>query len=166
MRKNLLISLLVIISIVIASSVFIFRALYPSRTVFYGSLFVSDAGRSHGGFEYNASWNATLTVENGIGDLKLVLDVGLGDVLEKHEYHVTDFAKDQSKISMKIDGEPVILIWIKKDIVWNHMYDEYYIASWGSDAPPEEVRGTISPKIFPVISDFWYVELRLGMIKV
>lgn len=95
---------------------------------------MSDAGRSLGGFQYNAEWNATLVVENARGTLKLVLDTGLGDALTKHEYLVSDFIVDANKINMRIDGQPVVLIWIENEVVWEHAYDRQYIASWGSDA--------------------------------
>jgi len=38
--------------------------------------------------------------------------------------------------------------------------DGYYIASWGGDAPNEEIRGAISPEVFG-LPDHYYVELRL-----
>lgn len=124
-------------------------------------MFVSDAGRSHGGFEYTAGWNATLTVRGSTGTLKLVFDVGLGDALQKHEYGVSDFGKDQDSITMKLDGNTVTLIWVEEDGVWDHAYDKHYIASWGGDAPSEEIRGIISPTTFPGLASHYYIELRL-----
>lgn len=126
-----------------------------------GSLFVSDAGRSHGGFEYNAEWNATLSVTGRTGTLRFVLNLGLGDALEKHEYRVTDFEMQPATITMRIEGQSVMLVWMEEDRIWDHSYDMHYIASWGSEAPPDEIRGTIFPSHFPGLADFWYVELRL-----
>jgi len=126
-----------------------------------GSFFVSDAGRSHGGFEYNAEWDATLSLVGGDGVLTLELNVGLGDALKRHKYNVTDYSIDSKKISMKIDGKEVVLELVEKDKVWNGQFDNYYIASWGSDAPPEEIIGKISPTIFPGLELHYYVELRL-----
>ncbi len=133
----------------------------PKSETLSGSLFVSDAGKSHGGFEYNAEWNATLDVSGSSGTLKLVLNVGLGDALNKHEFIVTDFTRDSTRISMKLDGHPVTLVWVEKDVIWDGKYDKYYIASRGNDSPLEEIRGSISPKDFPGLIDSYYVELRL-----
>lgn len=124
-------------------------------------MFASDAGKSHGGFEYNAEWNATLVVRDNTGTLKLELDIGLGDALKKHEYSVTEFIQDRDKVSMKVDGRPIVLVWVTSDEIWNHTYDAYYIASWGSDSPPEELRGEISSITFPGLGDSYYLELRL-----
>jgi len=35
------------------------------------------------------------------------------------------------------------------------------LASWGGDAPQNELSGSISPTIFPGLNSAWYVELRL-----
>jgi len=161
MKKSLLFVVTAIAAIIVVAAVFLLHAFRPSPVALHGSLFVSDAGQSHGGFEYNAEWNATLTAEGSAGTLKFVLNVGLGDALTKHEYRITDFIKESGKIRMRIDGQALVLVWIDNDAIWNRMYDNYYIASWGSDAPPEEMRGTISPKIFPGLADHYYVELRL-----
>jgi len=126
-----------------------------------GSMFVSDAGKSHGGFEYTATWNASLQVSGGTGTLTLVLRIGLGDALTKHQYGVTNFSKNSTNISMKLDGSPVTLVWIDSDPIWNGTFNHYYVASWGGYAPQDEIRGNISPTIFPGLTSFWYVELRL-----
>lgn len=124
-------------------------------------MFVSDAGMSHGGFEYTATWNATLELSGSTGTLRLVLNVGLGDALTEHQFAITDFARNSADVSMKIDGRPVTLVWIENDPVWNGTFDRYYVASWGSDAPQNELRGSISPTIFPGLNSAWYIELRL-----
>lgn len=151
----------VVVTIMLVSSMFLLQGTRPSPVVLRGSLFVSDAGRSHGGFEYNAEWNATLTVDGAIGSLKLVLHVGLSDALTRHEYRITDFVQEPGKVSLKIEGRPVVVVWTERDEIWGRIYDRHYIASWGSDAPLEELRGTISPAIFSGLVGFWYVELRL-----
>jgi len=126
-----------------------------------GSMFVSDAGRSHGGFEYNALYKAELDIDHGNGVLRLVLESGLGDTLDKREYLVSNFKMTTERISMKIEGAEVVLEWVKSDLVWDHQYDNHYIAAWGGDAPAEEIRGVISPEIFPGLASHYYVELRL-----
>lgn len=133
----------------------------PSGELMTGSMFVSDAGRSHGGFEYTATWNASLELSGSTGTLSLLLNLGLGDALTEHQFAITDFTKNSTNVSMKIDGRPVTLVWIDDDQIWNGTFDRYYVASWGGDAPQNEVRGVISPTTFPGLSSPWYVELRL-----
>jgi len=54
-------------TVVIVTVVFLNQQSQPPSTVLVGSMFVSDAGRSHGGFEYNAEWNATLSIRGASG---------------------------------------------------------------------------------------------------
>jgi hypothetical protein len=130
-----------------------------------GTFFVSDAGESHGGFEFTAEYNAEFDVTNGIGTLTLTQIIGLGDPLEKHVYSITDLQIDKNnKITMNIDDNPVELIFLESDEIWNHQFDNHYIASWGGFAPDNEIKGVISPTIFPGLPDFWYVELRIPAI--
>ncbi len=131
------------------------------QTTYAGSLFASDAGQSHGGFEYTATWTATLKVSGGSGTLAIALETGLGDAITKHEYAVTDFSSSADSLSMKLGGQTLVLPFQSKDNVWGGQFDGYYIASWGGDAPPGEVRGTISPTYFPGLGPLYYVELRL-----
>src|SRR3989304_8960655 len=63
MKRSLLLILTAIAAIVFVTAVFLFQVFLSTPLVLRGSFFVSDAGRSHGGFEYNAEWNATLTVK-------------------------------------------------------------------------------------------------------
>jgi hypothetical protein len=138
----------------------------PETRTFAASMFVSDAGQSHGGFEYNAEWTANLTVVGDTGMLRLTLKTGLGDALTKHEYTVTEFRKDDPTlswrlISFSLNGNPVKLVLIGNDTIWKGQFSNYYIASWGAEAPGEEIRGLIKPTYFEGLADFWYVELRL-----
>jgi len=126
-----------------------------------GTMFVSDAGQSHGGFEYTASYYANLTITGKKGVLNLTLEIGLGDALEKHEYEITDFSLSEDRITMRIEGAYVTLVWVENDTVWDHEYDNCYIASWGSESPQSEIRGEISPSTFPGLVQHYYVELRL-----
>ena len=130
-----------------------------------GTFFVSDAGESHGGFEFTAEYKAEFDVTNGIGTLTITQITGLGDPLEKHVYSITDLRIEKNdKITMNIDGNPVELIFVESDEIWNHQFDNHYIASWGGFAPENEIKGVISPTIFPGLPDFWYVELRIPAI--
>ncbi len=126
-----------------------------------GSLFVSDAGQSHGGFEYTASYNVSVQAKSGQGVMTAGLNVGLGDTLTKHEFAVTDLLVNEDRVSMRVDGQLVELLWTPVDSVWSHEFDRYYIASWGSSAPSEEIRGSVSPSVFPGVPASYYVELRL-----
>ncbi len=87
--------------------------------------------------------------------------MGLGDVLTKHEFAATDFTENSINVFMKIDGQPVTMVWIESDPSWNGAYNHYYVASWGGYAPQNEISGSISPNDFPGLTSFWYVELRL-----
>ena len=68
------------------------------------------------------------------------------------------------KITMNKDGNYVELIFVESDEIWNHLFDNHYIASWGGFAPENEIKGVISPTIFLGLPDFWYVELRIPAI--
>ena len=59
--------------------------------------------------------DASLTVRGSAGKLRLVLNMGLGDPLQKHEYNVSAYSRDQNRISMKTDGNQVALIWVEED---------------------------------------------------
>ncbi len=127
-----------------------------------GTFFISDAGESHGGFEFTAEYKTEFDVTNGRGNLIITQIIGLGDPLEKHVYSITDLnIKKNNKITMNIDNYPVELIFVRSDEIWNHQFDNNYIASWGGFAPENEIKGVISPIIFPGLPDFWYVELRI-----
>jgi hypothetical protein len=126
-----------------------------------GTFFVSDAGQSHGGFEFNAEYSAEFNVQNGKGTLTFTLVIGLDDPLTRHTYSITDLQIKPRRIIMNIDDKPLEFILVKNDKVWNHQFDNNYIAAWGSDAPKREFKGSISPSLFPGLVDFWYVELRI-----
>jgi hypothetical protein len=140
---------------------------YPEKPIFdslqtEGTFFVSDAGESHGGFEFTAEYKTEFDVTNGRGTLIITQITGLGDPLEKHVYSITDLKINElDRITMNIDDNPVELVFVESDEIWNHQFDNNYIASWGGFAPENEIKGMISPTIFPGLPDFWYVELRI-----
>ena len=140
---------------------------YPEKPIYdslqtEGTFFVSDAGESHGGFEFTADYKTEYDVTDGRGTLTITQITGLGDPLEKHVYSITDLKINKmKKIKMNIDDNPVELIFVESDEIWNHQFDNNYIASWGGFAPENEIKGLISPTIFPGLPDFWYVELRI-----
>ena len=140
---------------------------YPEKPIFdllqtEGTFFVSDAGESHGGFEFTAEYLTEFDVKNGRGTLSITQISGLGDPLEKHVYSITDLKINElDRITMNIDDDPVELVFVESDEIWNHQFDNNYIASWGGFAPENEIKGMISPTIFPGLPDFWYVEFRI-----
>ena len=163
-RDILLFVVPAIILILLVGVVVIPHVIAPKEPqVYSGSLFVSDAGQSHGGFEYTASWDAVMKISGKAGVLDLTLNVGLGDVLTKHHFNITQFALDPStkQLSFVIDGIPISMVNLAHDQIWNGTYDGYYVASWGGYAPAEEKIGSIAPSAFPGVADFWYIELRL-----
>ena len=140
---------------------------YPGKSIYdslqtEGTFFISDAGEAHGGFEFTAEYKTEFDVTNGRGNLIITQITGLGDPLEKHVYSITDLKiKKNNKITMNLDNYPVELIFVNSDEIWNHQFDNNYIASWGGFAPENEIKGVISPIIFPGLPDFWYVELHI-----
>ncbi len=138
-----------------------------------GSMFISDAGESHGGFEFTADYKVTLAPSHGVvmysGDevtMELVLRIGLGDPLSAHEVDVRityDPASD--RICMTMVKTTFQLVHVFEDTVWDHEFDGHYIASWGGYAPEEEIRGLIGPTAFG-LPDHYYIELRLDIVVV
>ena len=108
---------------------------YPGKSIYdslqtEGTFFISDAGESHGGFEFTAEYKSEFDVTNGRGNLIITQIFGLGDPLEKHVYSITDLKiKKNNKITLNIDNYPVELIFVKSDEIWNHQFDNNYIAS-------------------------------------
>ncbi len=135
-----------------------------------GSMFISDAGATHGGFEFTASYKVRLSPVLGTpvytGDevyVRLELEVGLGDPLSVHELLMrVIYAPESDEIHLTIAKTRFQLVHVLEDTVWDHEFDGYYIASWGGSAPPEEIRGNIGPRAFG-LPDHYYVELRLDM---
>lgn len=135
-----------------------------------GSMFISDAGSSHGGFEYTASYYANLTpVEPSqilSGDqvvLDLALEIGLGDALEKHSYSFQIVYNPLTNtVCLKDSDITIALAYVGSDTVWDHEWDGYFIASWGGYAPADEIRGVIDPTWFG-LPEHYYIELRLKL---
>jgi len=87
------------------------------------------------------------------------------DKLEKHEYIVILQEYNSDEMKLLIDGREVILEWVEEDEVWNHKWDNHYIASFGVNMPESDKIGKIKPKIFPGLYAHYYVELRLPKIN-
>ena len=104
-----------------------------------------------------------MIVTISIGTLNLTLNVGLGDPLQQHTFKITRFRTGQAdtNLSFVIGEYNIIMVNITHDAIWNGTFDNYYAATRGSYTPPSEIIGTITPKAFPGLVDFWYVDLRL-----
>jgi len=144
-------------------------AIYPYQVTFGdGSLYVNDAASSHGGFEYAAEYGVSVeqacngtVIEGHIAGLVFTLKTGLGDALRVHELDLQLTYDDEDNQIVLVGHEITIrLVKVEQDRVWNHAWDGYYIASFGSSAPVGEIMGEISPQVFG-LPDQYYVELRL-----
>ena len=159
--------LVTVLAILLIGIFLVVEVIAPSspqtETQYAGTFFVSDAGESHRGFEYTASWNATMTIVGSKGVLNLTLNVGLGDALKQHIFEITQFRAYQTNnsLSFAIGQYKIVMTNITHDSIWNGTFDNYYTASWGGYAPYSEIIGTITPQAFPGLANFWYVELRL-----
>ena len=124
-----------------------------------GTFYANDCGVSHGGHEWAGSYSASLTVEGTKGDLNIVLEIGLGDYLDRHDFKITDFSETSETISFKIDGRQVRLSYVEEDTIWNGEYNNHYIAN-NSDDQSEQI-GIIPIEVFYGLSFHFYIELRL-----
>ena len=137
-------------------------ALSPrSAGTLYGTLFINEAGRSNStASSVTASYNATLTAQNGNGSILFTFLSGT-DLLGQHLFPMTNYTISINQVSMTLGGHSSILPWEDNDTIWAHQYDSNYIASWGPSAPGYEVRGTVSPSVFGLPSGD-YVEFRFA----
>lgn len=125
----------------------------------YGTLFINEAGMSNSTAGYEtASYNATLTANNGNGSILFTFLSGT-DLLATHLVSISNYTISVNQISMTIGGHQVLMPWEDNDTIWAGQYDNNYIASWGGSAPSYEIRGTVSPTIFGLPSHS-YVEFR------
>ncbi|MFX1424707.1 MAG: hypothetical protein ACFFB2_20490 [Promethearchaeota archaeon] len=133
--------------------------------VFEGSMFSSDAGISHGGFEWTASYTARWSISkkffNGI--LNLTLDKGLGshfnNGVNSVEIPITDFFFNGSAISFINQDFQVILDFVEYDTIWGGTYNNQYIAIQSLNS--SEICGSIDPLMVPGFIEWFYIELRL-----
>ncbi len=147
----------IIVSVVFVG--FAFKALAPaSNGTMFGSFFVNEGGYANATSGASGSYNLTLTANSGSGTILFTFLSG-NDVVQNHVVTFTNYTIDSNKISMVIGGHTVILPWEDNDTIWNHQYDNNYIASSGPNAPPAEMRGQISASVFGLPSND-YVEFR------
>ena len=131
----------------------------------YGIFYINDSGELKGGWEYTQAYYANLTINNGIGKLKInVIPDAMGNKLTKHNFSVVLKNYTDDKMILLIGGKKVILEWIEHDDVWNKWHN-HYIASYGKYMDDDETIGKIRPNVFPGVGNHYYVELRLPKIN-
>lgn len=129
------------------------------RKEFFGSFYANDSGISHGGFEWGGEYDATLLINGTKGDLILEFSIGIGDYLTKHEFTVSDFSEAGGSLSFKINGKPILLVFVENDRIWNGQYNNHYIGNNSDDA--SERLGLLPVEVFTGLKAHYYVELRL-----
>jgi hypothetical protein len=125
-----------------------YQALAPaSNGVLLGTLFVNEGGYSNATSTKTASYNVTLTAQKGSGSLLLTFLSGT-DLVQNHLLSFANYTISTNHVSMVISGHAITMPWEDNDTVWNHQYDNNYIASSGPSAPAYEVRGQVSASVF------------------
>jgi hypothetical protein len=125
-----------------------YQVLAPaSNGVLFGTLFVNEGGYSNATSTQTASYNVTLTAQKGSGSLLLTFLSG-SDLVQNHLLYFTNYTIDTNHVAMVISGSAITMPWEDNDTVWNHQYDNNYIASSGPSAPAYEVRGQVSTSLF------------------
>jgi len=138
-----------------------YQVLAPSSNgVLFGTLFVNEGGYSNATSTQTGTYNVTLTAQKGSGSILLSFLSG-SDLVQNHLLAFTNYTIDTNKVSMAISGHTLTLPWEDNDTVWNHQYDNNYIASWGPSAPAYEVRGQVTGAVFGLTSAA-YVEFRFA----
>jgi hypothetical protein len=134
-------------------------ALSPKEAgTMFGTLFINEGGYSNSTAGATASYNATLTANNGNGSILFTFLSGT-DLMQDHLLSMTNYTISVNQISMTVAGHSVLLPWEDNDTVWAGVYNNNYIASWGPTAPGYELRGQVSPSIFGLPPNS-YVEFR------
>lgn len=127
---------------------------------FMGSFYVNHAGEPTSDPPCYAEFNVTLVVLNSSGSLEFNRTGGaLNVTLTSLPVHC--LCRSNEQVSFTIVGRELRLIWDPVDPVWNGMYSDHYIASYGSEASSQAIRGSIWAGDFPGLPLHYYVELRL-----
>lgn len=136
----------------------------PSKTAsMTGTLFVSSSGRltsGPSGAAYTAEYNVTLSASSGMGTMNLTLVSNTTDLLQQHDFAVSDFVVSPNNLTMVFAGNSVNLGWINNSTVLTSA-NGTYTGSWGPNAPASELWGSISPSDFPGIPSGYYVLLSV-----
>ncbi|UCG03225.1 MAG: hypothetical protein JSW11_04385, partial [Candidatus Heimdallarchaeota archaeon] len=139
---------LVIVGLLVVQLIFLTN-LQSEFVVFEGSMFASDAGISHGGFEWTASYNARWLISRKSSDgiMNITLSEGLGSHFSNGvtsvEIPITDFFFNGSSIGFLIQNMEVFLDFVEYDTIWDGMYNNQFIAVQSLNS--SEICGSIDP---------------------
>jgi hypothetical protein len=140
---------------------FAYQVLAPANNgVLFGTLFVNEGGYSNATSTETGSYNVTLTAQKGTGSLLLTFLSG-DDLVQDHLLSFSNYSINTNQVTMVISGHMLTLPWEDNDTVWNHQFDNNYIASWGPSAPAYEVRGQVTTSVFG-LAPADYIELRFA----
>ena len=121
---------------------------------------------------HSASYNVTLTSENGVGTLTMTQISGSVDVLPVHRYPVSDVVVSPYTITMVISGSNVSMGWITTSTIWTALNSTYgaasgvsrtatwndlnssYVASSGPNVPASATMGSLGPAVFQLSGDY------------
>ncbi len=138
----------------------------PSGTAtMTGTLLISSTGAlpsGSSGAPYAATYNVTLAAVSGNGTMNLTLLTGSSDLLQMHDFTITNFLVAPNNLTMDFSGDSVNLGWINNSTVWKSLNDTY-VGAWGPSASSNELRGAISPADFPGVPEGYYVLLSLSI---
>jgi len=156
--------LLLSLFVIIISIVFVgyaFKALGPaSNGTLFGTMFVNEGGNANATSGAVASYNVTLTAQRGTGSLLLTFLSGK-DLVQNHLLSFSNYSITTTKITMVISEYAMTIPWEDNDTVWNHHFNNNYIASWGPSAPGAEIRGQVAGSVFGLPTRD-YVEFRFA----
>ena len=138
----------------------------PSGTAtMTGTLVISSTGEFVTGGSagaYTTTYNVTLAAVSGSGTMNLTLLSGPADLLQQHDFTITNFLVSPNNLTMTFSGYSVNLGWVNNSTLWKSMNDTYVGAS-GPSAPASEMRGSISPSVFLGVPQGYYVLLSLSI---
>jgi hypothetical protein len=138
----------------------------PSGTAtMTGTLVISSTGEFASGSSagaYTTTYNVTLDAVSGSGTMNLTQLSGPADLLQQHDFTITNFLVSPNNLTMTFSGNSVNLGWINNSTLWKSMNDTYIGAS-GPSAAANEMRGSISPADFPGVPQGYYVLLSLSI---
>jgi hypothetical protein len=138
-----------------------FQALSPTQGgTLYGSFFVNEGGYSNATGTATASYNLTLTAQNGNGSILFTFLSGT-DLMQRNLLTMANYTISVDQISMTLNGHLIVMPWEDNDTVWGGQYNNNYIASVGPSAPSYEMRGSIDPSVFGLPSHD-YIEFRFA----
>ncbi len=124
-----------------------------------GTFYANDSGVSHGGFEWGGEYAASLEVVGKHGTLSLILSVGLGDPLTRHQYTVADFSEAGGTMNFRIEGWSATLLSVDNDRIWDGKYNNYFSANKSQDS--SEQIGLLPLDVFSGLGPSYYIDLRL-----